>query len=182
MSDEQTFHYEKKHILWSEIQFSKIRHIIISNLMFAWSEGKQELSLRFCQKIKKELSLRINSLGGSLCHWFWTETQMTSLHGCLNGTTFQSLKLDATPTWYSSPRFVFPSLHKTKTPTLHSQKPPLPRPIKALSTSTTVQTSPSTTKVPDDHGNFPLLSLSVLFSFLSNETKWMNRRRRRRKN
>jgi len=87
------------------------------------------------------------------------------LHGYLNRTTFQTLKLTSTPTCSSS-RFLSPSLHKTKT-SIH--KFPFPRLTKALSTSSAaVQTSPTTTTtISDDQGHsFPSF-LNSLFQFLS---------------
>lgn len=89
------------------------------------------------------------------------------LHGYLNRTTFQTLKLSSTPTCSSS-RFLSPSLHKT-------HKFPFPRlTTKALSTSSAaVQTSPTTTTISDDQGHsFPSslnsFFLLVCFSFLNN--------------
>lgn len=80
---------------------------------------------------------------------------------CLNGTTFQSLKLCSTPTCSSS-RFAFPSLHQT-------HKSPFPRLIKAL--STTVQASPSTTKVPDEHGGKSQWKAAIDFKWIKDNNE-----------
>ncbi|XP_027333924.1 serine--tRNA ligase, chloroplastic/mitochondrial isoform X2 [Abrus precatorius] len=76
--------------------------------------------------------------------------------GCLNGTTFESLKLVPIPTCSSS-RFVF------KIPTLHFRKSPLPRyPIKALSSSATIQT----TKASDEQGVKPQWKATIDFKWI----------------
>ncbi|WJX90570.1 serine--tRNA ligase [Trifolium repens] len=82
----------------------------------------------------------------------------------LNKTTFKTFKLASTS---SSSIFVLPSLHKTKTLTIHSHKFPFPQLTKPLSTSSAaVQTSPATTNILEDQGGKPQWKASIDFKWI----------------
>ncbi|KAF7816990.1 serine--tRNA ligase, chloroplastic/mitochondrial isoform X1 [Senna tora] len=96
------------------------------------------------------------------------------LHSYLSGTTLQSLTLATIPS-SSSSRFIFRTTYRTLTLNFlsrcsYSQKPPLPYPIRALSTSAAVQTSPatssSTTKIPDDQGGKAQWKAAIDFKWI----------------
>ncbi|OIV97880.1 hypothetical protein TanjilG_12637 [Lupinus angustifolius] len=83
------------------------------------------------------------------------------LHSCLNGTTLQTPNLSSILTFSSSPRLVFLPLHK----------PPLPRLIKTLSTSSPIETSSLTTstftsKSQNEKGGKPQWKATIDFKWI----------------